>query len=104
MSLDDWTNAINDYNAIGDVEDDMASITIRNLDERLKKRLRVRAAHNGRSMEDEVREILRTVLRSQPTRPRDLAAAIRARFGPLGGVSLPSQQRQPMRPPPDFDS
>ena len=37
----------------------MASLTVRQLDERLKKRLRLRAAHNGRSVEDEVRTILR---------------------------------------------
>src|SRR5262245_24720112 len=37
----------------------MASITIRQLDEALKKRLRLRAANHGRSMEDEVRVILR---------------------------------------------
>jgi phosphopantothenoylcysteine decarboxylase/phosphopantothenate--cysteine ligase len=38
----------------------MASITIRQLDEDLKKRLRMRAARNGRSMEDEARTILRS--------------------------------------------
>ncbi len=37
----------------------MASITIRQLDEALKKKLRLRAARNGRSMEDEVRTLLR---------------------------------------------
>lgn len=37
----------------------MASITVRQLDEKLKKQLRLRAARNGRSMEDEVRTILR---------------------------------------------
>ncbi len=37
----------------------MSSLTVRKLDERLKKRLRVRAAKHGRSMEDEVRAILR---------------------------------------------
>jgi phosphopantothenoylcysteine decarboxylase / phosphopantothenate---cysteine ligase len=37
----------------------MASITIRQLDDALKKRLRLRAARHGRSMEDEVRTILR---------------------------------------------
>ncbi|HET7255474.1 MAG TPA: flavoprotein, partial [Xanthobacteraceae bacterium] len=36
----------------------MASITIRQLDEDLKQRLRLRAARNGRSMEDEARTIL----------------------------------------------
>jgi phosphopantothenoylcysteine decarboxylase / phosphopantothenate---cysteine ligase len=37
----------------------MASLTVRQLDERLKKLLRLRAARHGRSMEDEVRSILR---------------------------------------------
>ena len=37
----------------------MASITIRNLDDDVKSRLRVRAAGNDRSMEEEVRLILR---------------------------------------------
>jgi len=37
----------------------MASITIRQLDEALKKKLRLRAARSGRSVEDEVRTILR---------------------------------------------
>ena len=40
----------------------MASITIRNLDDDLKQRLRVRAAEHGRSMEEEAREILRRVV------------------------------------------
>jgi len=37
----------------------MASITIRNLDDDVKHRLRVRAAEHGRSMEEEARDILR---------------------------------------------
>ncbi len=37
----------------------MASLTVRQLDEKLKKQLRLRAAKNGRSVEDEVRTILR---------------------------------------------
>jgi phosphopantothenoylcysteine decarboxylase / phosphopantothenate---cysteine ligase len=37
----------------------MASLTVRHLDDRLKRLLRLRAARNGRSMEDEVRGILR---------------------------------------------
>jgi len=42
----------------GDV---MASITIRNLEVDLKRRLRIRAAEHGRSMEEEARDILRVV-------------------------------------------
>ena len=40
----------------------MASMTIRNLDDSLKKRLRVRAAEHGKSMEEEAREIWRSAL------------------------------------------
>jgi plasmid stability protein len=40
----------------------MATLTIRQLDEKTKTRLRVRAAHHGRSMEEEAREILRSAL------------------------------------------
>ena len=79
----------------------MASITIRNIDEPLKVQLRIQAAIHGRSMEDEARDILRTALSRAPTSPENLAAAIRARFAPLGGVDLPKMPREPMREPPN---
>lgn len=78
----------------------MASITIRNLDDRTKSRLRVRAAHNSRSMEDEARIILRNALAEGVSQMPDLASAVRARFKPLGGVELKLQEREPMRKPP----
>jgi plasmid stability protein len=81
----------------------MGSITIRNLDDSLKSRLRVQAAVHGRSMEDDARDILRTALSHEPRRRPNLAAAIRARFGPLGGVELPAMPRDAMRAPPTFD-
>jgi len=81
----------------------VASITIRNLDDTLKSRLRVQAAVHGRSMEDEARDILRSALNREPTRKGSLAASIRARFAPLGGVELPVITRDPMRAPPSFD-
>ena len=40
----------------------MGQITIRNIDEKLKRALRLRAAENGRSMEEEVRQTLRRSL------------------------------------------
>ena len=40
----------------------MATLTVRNLDDAVARRLRVRAAENGRSAEAEHREILRAVL------------------------------------------
>lgn len=65
----------------------MASLTIRNLDEAVKQGLRRRAAERGVSMEEEARAVLRmAALASSP--PRDLGAAIQARFAPLGGVDL----------------
>ena len=80
----------------------MASITIRNLDDDVKRRLRVRAAEHGRSMEEEARDILRQVV-GQPSAPRNLGHAIRARFSAVGGVDLPQSQRGPLRTLPDFE-
>ena len=81
----------------------MASITVRNLDEGLKRRLRVRAALNGTSMEQEARDILRSALEEDPPTDQGLASAIHARFAPLGGVELDLPPREPMREPPRFD-
>ena len=91
-----------DYNAIIDCKSVklMASITIRNLDEQTKERLRVRAAHRRRSMEDEARNILRAAVAEAAVPPRNLAEAIRRRFQPLGGVELRLPARDPMREPP----
>jgi plasmid stability protein len=80
----------------------MASITIRNLDDDVKRRLRVRAAEHGRSMEEEARDILRQVF-GQPNAPRNLGEAIHGRFAALGGIDLAHAQRSPMRTTPDFD-
>ena len=80
----------------------MASITIRNLEEDVKTRLRVRAAGNGRSMEEEARLILRDAV-GRKTGSRNLAEAIRARIAPLGGVELELPPREPAREPPTFD-
>lgn len=79
----------------------MASITIRNLDGDVKRRLRVRAAEHGRSMEEEAREILRRAV-GGPRTSGDLAAAIRARVAPFGGAEVEIPPREPMREPPRF--
>ena len=65
----------------------MASITIRNLDEDVKAKLRVQAAQNNRSMEEEARIILRRALSSEETTSNlaDLALKI---FGKEHGVEL----------------
>ena len=76
----------------------MATMTIRNLGDDLKQRLRVQAAEHGHSMEEEARAILRAALAEQAA-PANLARAIRARFEPLGGVELDIPPRDPMRDP-----
>ena len=85
----------------GAIIDGMASITVRNLEENTKRKLRVRAALNGRSMEQEAREILKSEL-EKPRKPRsgaDLVKRIRAIWEPLGGVDLELPPREPMRDP-----
>jgi antitoxin FitA len=74
----------------------MATLTIRNLDERLKGRLRVRAASRGRSMEEEARQILRTALNESEPASTNLAECIRNRFAKLGDVQLPIAAREPV--------
>ena len=80
----------------------MASITIRKLDDKVKARLRIRAAEHRRSMEEEARIILREAVMPGPPSPRDLAAFTRECFAPFGGVELELPPRGPMREPPDF--
>jgi plasmid stability protein len=82
----------------------MSTLTVRNLDPKLKERLRIRAAHNGRSMEAEVRALLRDVLDGGPVPDADgLATSIRRRMAPFGGVDLPEHPRSVVRDPPTFD-
>ena len=81
----------------------MASITVRNLEDGLKRRLRIRAAENGRSMEQEVRDILREALQREAAPTTGLGTAINERFKRFGGVDLDLPPREPMREPPQFD-
>ena len=82
----------------------MASITVRNLDERLKRQLRIRAAEKGHSMEQEARDILRAALDEEPATPaKGLATAFHELFKPFGGVELDIPPRGPTREPPRFD-
>jgi len=70
-------------------------LTIRDLDDDLKSRLRIRAAEHGRSMEAEVREILRATL-DEPRGQRGLATRIRRRLAGEGfDVELPPRTDMP---------
>ncbi|MEM7590748.1 MAG: plasmid stabilization protein [Cyanobacteria bacterium P01_A01_bin.83] len=75
----------------------MASLTIRNLEEPIKDLLRIRAAHHGHSMEEEVRQILRNTLLEDAQSSQNLAEAIQKRFAQLGGVDdLTIAPREPI--------
>ncbi|ATA20133.1 hypothetical protein EDC48_11381 [Gibbsiella quercinecans] len=65
----------------------MATITIRNLDDDIKELLRIAAARNGHSMEEEARVILKQALVQRPPR-YGLASRIQQHVAPLGGVEL----------------
>lgn len=80
----------------------MATLTIHNLEDTLKSRLRLRAAARNRSMQDKVRHILRAALQEPAAPATDLGTRIRARFAGLGDVQLPIAEREPVRPPPAF--
>jgi plasmid stability protein len=65
----------------------LSALSIRNLDDGVKERLRVRAARHGRSMEAEVRAILTDAV-AEPGESPDLFHTLMDRFGKLGGVEL----------------
>lgn len=77
----------------------MAAISVRDLDDRVRERLRVRAARHGRSMESEIRTILKNAVR-EPGDDSGLFHAMLDRFGDLGGVELELPPRAtPVRAP-----
>jgi antitoxin FitA len=84
----------------------MATIVIRNLNETVKRKLQVRAALNGRSMEAEARAVLDQLVAGEP-RPGKrggLGTALRKRFARFRGVDLPIPPRTfSGRPLPKFD-
>ena len=75
---------------------------IRNLDDAVRDRLRQRAAEHGHSMEEEVRQILRQVVKPADTTATSegLGSRIHNHFARLGGVALelPSRSDTPLTP------
>ncbi|HZB31445.1 MAG TPA: Arc family DNA-binding protein [Streptosporangiaceae bacterium] len=81
----------------------MAAVSIRGLDEDVKRRLRVRAARHGRSMESEIRAILTEAV-NEPSESEGLMTAILDRFGAAGGVDLDLPVRSTPARAADFGS
>lgn len=80
----------------------MTTLLVRNVDARLHARLKARAAEHGRSMEEEVRVILRESLQATEPEAVKWVDAIRALVEPLGGIDLPTLPRSALREPPQF--
>ncbi|MCU7730361.1 Arc family DNA-binding protein [Actinoplanes sp. KI2] len=75
----------------------MAALSIRDLDDSVREKLRQRAARHGRSMEAEIRAILTEAVDDDGPRP-DLFSALTERFARLGGVDLqPPARNTPTR-------
>jgi plasmid stability protein len=79
----------------------MAILTVRNLEDSIKEKLRIVAAEHGQSMEEEVRQILKRALINE-NRDKGLATQINQHFAKVGGVSLQLRNRSLPRSAPDF--
>lgn len=79
----------------------MGSLTIRNVDDSLKAKLRMVAAMNKRSLEEEPRQILKRFL-LQNRCSEGIGFRISKRFSDAGGVILPELQRSRPRLLPDL--
>ncbi len=79
----------------------MATLTIRNLDNETKKKLRQIAAKHGHSMEEEARRILNRAVHQ--AEQKGLGTSIVEEFAAIGGVELELPARSPVRPAPSFE-
>ena len=77
----------------------MSTITVRDLDPKIKERLRVRAARHGRSMEEDVRVILCAAIAEASVTPTRLADSVRRRFAGID-AELELSDSESVRQPP----
>ncbi|MGD0932136.1 MAG: plasmid stabilization protein [Candidatus Korobacteraceae bacterium] len=81
----------------------MAQLVVRNLEDSVKKRLQRRAAKHGRSMEEEVRDILRNAAKDESESSEGLGTAIAKRFKGIGLTEDIPELRGFTIEPPSFD-
>lgn len=74
----------------------MANLSVRNIEDETKQRLRLRAARHGHSLEEEVRSVLRQAASERDSAPRatNLYDSIRELVEPHGGFDIPIPFRQ----------
>jgi plasmid stability protein len=77
----------------------MAQLIVRNLDDAVKRKLQRRASRHGRSMEEEVRDILRDAVKDEGLRRKGLGTAIAERFKGIGlEEDIPELRGYPVEP------
>ena len=77
----------------------MAQFVVRRVDDDVARKLKQRARRHGRSMEDEVRHILRSAARDERRGVEKLGSRIAERFGGVGlTAEIPELRGQPARP------
>jgi antitoxin FitA len=77
----------------------MAQFVVRHIEDEVKDRLKRRAARHGRSMEEEVRHILRNAAKEETRAVRNLGSRISQRFAKKGlDTDLPEIRGQAPRP------
>jgi len=81
----------------------VTDITISNIDDNIKNLLQQRASKNGRSLEEEAKEILRQALIENQKPPGNIVSMIEKRFAHLGEIELGEVKREPMRTAPTFE-
>lgn len=81
----------------------MTDITIFNIDNNMKNFLQQRALKNGRSLDEEVKEILRLALIEDQKPPENIVSMIEKRFAHLRDFELAEIKREPVRPAPTFE-
>jgi plasmid stability protein len=78
---------------IAEAAEVMTQLIVRKLDETVKRKLKQRAARHGRSMEEEVRDILRDAVKDEKASATGLGSQIAGRFT---GIEL-EQSIKPVR-------
>ena len=81
----------------------MAQVIVRNLEDSVKRKLQRRAAKHGRSMEEEIRDILRNAVKEDSKSGKGLGTRIAERFRGLGFKEEIQEFRGYTIKPPEFD-
>jgi antitoxin FitA len=82
----------------------MAQFVVRNIENAVKARLQRRARRNGRSMEEEIRDILRSATVEEPLLAGGLGTEIAGLFTKIGIKSDIPELRGHKVKPADFES